>query len=163
MTFADAPPRLLSARRALPFVPALAVALADAEWRVASALLGVAPDSGGTMVLPAELSPPWTVAAVTAVLGVWLLVRPGRLPAAALGALALGRLTLTALPLAAFAVERLVGWGMYDPAHPSPLSPWTELLHATLHAATAVLLAVGVVRFRAERRREVLAGTAEAF
>lgn len=157
------PPRVLSTRRALPFVPALAVAMTDVAWRIASALLAWSPEFGGTLVMPAELSSPWPAAAVTACLAAALLVRPGRSTALALGVVALARLGVTALPLAAYAVERLVGWGIFDPAQPDPLSPWTELLHAALHAATVVLLVTGVLRFRAERRREVLAGTAEVF
>jgi hypothetical protein len=101
-------------------------------------------------------------AAVVVGLAGWLLARPGAGPALALAAVQLARLVLTALPLVLLAAERLAGWGIFDPAHPA--EPWaTEVLHALLQAAAALLLATGYRRHRKARREEWAASVADVF
>jgi hypothetical protein len=143
------------------FVPAVSVALAEVCWRVVVRLIGALPDRGPT-IRPAEWSSPWQVALVVTGLCAWLVVRPGRGPAVALGVVETARALATALPLAVLAAERLGGWGIFDPARPD--EPWViESVHLALHVGAAALLVPGYRGYLADRERARLAAAADAF
>src|SRR5512138_3153401 len=146
--------------RSRPFVPAVAVALADVGWRVASRLLGLDP-LPGVNVWPSELGAPWPPAVLVGVLAALLLAQPGRGAAIALGAVEAVRFVLTAIPFALRAMERLRGWGMFDPGRPDPWA--SEILHLVLHAAAVVLLFTGYRGHLRARGAEARAAVGGAF
>jgi hypothetical protein len=132
-------------------VPGLAFALADVAWRVAFRLLGLGVLPTIDFPRPTELHAPWWAALRTALLALWLVLRPGWLPATLLAVLeALAALSL-APRLALYAWEWWYGIVIFQPdCFPgSACDPvWTEALHLTLHLMAVALLLVGIRRHR---------------
>lgn len=156
--------RLRRAGVQLAYLPAVAMPLADAGWRIASRVARFVPVRG-YVSHPAELYPPWWPAAITLALTAWLLLRPGRIAAIVFSAVELLRALGIALPLALVAWERFHGWGIYMPDgapqdgwtfyapqefHSGPeIQAWqTELVHLALN-----LIAVALVPWCARRLR----------
>lgn len=170
------PARAWSFRIGAAFLPAVALALADVSWRVAFWLLGIMVDPTPSFPRTVEVYAPWNHAILTVGLAGWLLLRPGPLPALALGAAELLQAAGPALSLAVYARDQLSGgpvfggppdegWTFYSPyGTRAGGDPWpTELLHLSLYLAAIVFLVVGLVRHRRAREAARRAAVLDAF